>query len=129
MNSETMQKLEIVKAKSLFCAPYYGETKYAGAKMMTQTLKQLNVAIKACWNLAELYDGSELENQHKDEIGLSGIEDIAMKLEEMRTVLFGDSLNYNRIVELAELEVDEIDRLEHEIEKERTTAQVSSEVD
>lgn len=116
MNSEKCKKLEIVKAKSLFCAPYYGETKYAGAKRMMQTLKQFNVAIKACWNLAELYDGSELENQHKNEIALSEIEDIALKLEEMRTALFGDSLNYNRIVELAELEVDEIDRLEHELE-------------
>lgn len=113
----TKQKWEIVKAKSLFCSPYFGNTKYAGAKRMTQILKQLNTAIKACWDLVELYENSELENQHKHEVSMDEIEDIAMKLDEMRSALFGDSLNYNRIAELAELEVDEIDKLEHEIEE------------
>lgn len=115
----TEQKWEIVKEKSLFCSPYYGTTKYAGAKRMTQILKQFNTAIKACWELHELYDNSELENQHKHEVSMDEIADIALKLEDMRNTLFCDSLNYNRILKFAELEVDEIDRLEHEIEEER----------
>lgn len=115
----TGQKWEIVKEKSLFCSPYYGTTKYAGAKRMTQILKQFNSAIKACWELHKLYDGSELENQHKHEVSMDEIGDVAMKLDEMRNTLFGDSLNYDRIAELAESQMDEIDCLEHEIEEER----------
>ena len=113
------EKWEQIKAKSMFYSIYCGSTTYAGEKKMTTILKTLNTAIDACWELSGLYDCSELENQHKGQVAMEDFEDIASKLEEIRETLFCDSLNYNRIAEIAESQMDEIDRLEQELEKGR----------
>lgn len=85
---------------------------------MLQILKSLNKAIESVWELANEYDGSELANQH-GEVDNGDIEDIAIKLEEIRSTLFGDSLNYDRIAELCESQMEEVNKLEQEFYKEK----------
>ena len=109
----TLGKWLQLKKLSLYSSPYYGKTKYSGEKRMTDILKHLNTIIDNAWEFLDLYQGSELENQHKDYA--SEIEDFALKLEGIRSDLFSDSLNFNRIVELAEGQMNEIEQLENEI--------------
>ncbi len=104
-----------IRAKSLFESTYERVT-YGGEKRMYNILNQLNIAIDACFELSSLYDCSELQNQHTS-IAMDDFEDIALKLQEMRETLFGDSFNYKRVAELLENQVDEIDKLEQEFEK------------
>lgn len=85
---------------------------------MLQILKSLNKAIESVWGFANAYDGSELANQHS-EVDVDDIDEIAIKLEEIRTSLFGDSLNYDRIAELCESQMEEVDKLEQEFYKEK----------
>lgn len=112
----TLGKWLQLKKLSLYRSPYYGKTKYSGEKRMTDILKHLNTIIDNAWEFLDLYQGSELENQHKD--SASEIEDFALKLEGIRSDLFGDSLNFNRIVELAESQMNEVEQLENEIVEE-----------
>ena len=116
----TLGKWLQLKKLSLYSSPYYGKTKYSGEKRMTDILKHLNTIIDNAWEFLDLYQGSELENQHKykDKDYASDIEDFALKLEGIRSDLFGDSLNFNRIVELAESQMNEIEQLENEIVEE-----------
>lgn len=113
----TLGKWLQLKKLSLYSSPYYGKSKYSGERRMTNILKHLNTIIDNSWEFLNLYEGSELENQHKckDKDYASEIEDIALKLEKIRSDLFGDSLNFNRIVELAENQMNEIEQLENEI--------------
>lgn len=117
----TLGKWLQLKKVSLYSSPYYGKTKYSGERRMTDILKHLNTIIDNSWEFLDLYQGSELENQHKhkDKDYASNIEDIALQLESMRSDLFGDSLNFNRIVELAESQMNEVEQLENEIVEER----------
>lgn len=116
----TLGKWLQLKKVSLYSSPYYGKTKYSGERRMTDILKHLNTIIDNSWEFLDLYQGSELENQHKckDKDYASDIEDFALKLEGIRSDLFGDSLNFNRIVELAENQMNEVEQLENEIVEE-----------
>lgn len=114
----TLGKWLQLKKLSLYSSPYYGKTKYSGEKRMTDILKHLNTIIDNAYEFLDLYQGSELENQHKDKDYASEIEDFALKLEGTRSYLFGDSLNFNRIVELAENQMNEVQQLENEIVEE-----------
>lgn len=113
----TLGKWLQLKRLSLYSNLYYGKSKYSGEKRMTDILKHLNTIIDNAWAFLDLYQGSELENQHKDKDKdyASDIEDFALKLEGIRSNLFGDSLNFNRIVELAESQMNEVEQLENEI--------------
>ena len=114
----TLGKWLQLKKLSLYSSPYYGKSKYSGEKRMTDILKHLNTIIDSSWEFLNLYEGSELENQHKCKDYASDIEDFALKLEGIRSDLFGDSLNFNRIVELAENQMNEVEQLENEIVEE-----------
>lgn len=85
-------------------------------KRCLNILKQLNSTIKDLWEICNLYDGSELLNQHQ-KISIDDFADLAIKLEEIREELFGDTLNYDLIAELGQKQLKKTDKIQKEIKE------------
>ena len=86
-------------------------------KKCLHILKQLNSTIKDLWEICNLYDGSELLNQHEKKISIDDFAGLAIKLEEIRVELFGDTLNYDLIAELGQKQLEKTDKIQKQIEE------------
>jgi hypothetical protein len=119
MNKEGISANDLYKEyadKSIFEQTYttivYGRNE---DKKCLHILQQLNSAIKSLWAICNLYDGSELLNQHQKKISIDDFGDLAIKLEEIREDLFGDALNYDLIAELGQKQLEKTDKIQKEI--------------
>ena len=100
---------------SFFDSIYNPDNKYSTEQTNLEMLGQLTAAIKALYKFIEYYDCSELLNQHRD-ISLEDFEKAVYDLEEKRQRLFGDSLNWKRIVEVGFQNLSKVEELNKELE-------------
>ena len=116
MNKETITTNDLYEeyAKNSIFEDTYTTVEYGRNedKRCLNILKQLNSAIKSLWAISGLYDGSELLNQHHKIISIDDFADLAIKLEEIREKLFGDTLNYDLIAELGQKQLKKTDEIQ-----------------
>ena len=96
-----------IRETSLFDSIYIDDDG-ENEKTMIEILGNLNTVIKCLWRIVELADNSELLNQHS-EYTLNDFENKAIDFEDIRSDLFKDSFNYDRIVTLGLKQLPEME--------------------
>ena len=105
-----------INSTSLFESIYNPDGSYSSERRLLELLRLLNSTIKSLWKFIKLYDASELQHQH-DDLETGHFQDIALGLEDARSELFSDSLNWDRVVELGMKNLPRVEGLNLELKK------------